>query len=74
MTPRQEALAFRIWNIAERYGWNITRREVADKLDVPVKTVSRVTNLKGWSTRFRAHKPDYAGFFYNYGVPEIGGF
>jgi hypothetical protein len=53
MTPRSEALAFRIWQYCEPLGWDCTSTEVADVLGVSVWTVSNICKSKGWSERLR---------------------
>lgn len=54
MTPRSQALAFRIWVAAEAVGWDCTVREIAESIDAPSRAVGRVVAAKGWGTRFRA--------------------
>lgn len=54
--PRTNALAFRIWQIAEPLGWNISIPEIAQELNVGVTRIRRTVVLKGWSSRVRACK------------------
>lgn len=53
LTPRSEALAFRIWAHCEPLGWDVTYQEVGDALDVSWHRVNRIAQAKGWLTRFR---------------------
>lgn len=62
MNVKTEAAAFRIWQYAEPLGWNVTLREVAEKLGIAVTFAGRVAAQKGWSTRFRAPLIDNYGF------------
>jgi hypothetical protein len=61
MTPRAEALAYRIWCYCEPRGWDCTHREVADALDVPLKRVSHVCTVKGWASRLRVTHQHWTG-------------
>jgi hypothetical protein len=52
MTPRSEALAFRIWQYCEPREWiNITVPEIAEELDECPKRIGSVMKLKGWHQR-----------------------
>lgn len=53
MTPRGHAIAFRIWQYCRPLGWDCTRREIADALDLHVGTVASVVEKKGWDVRLR---------------------
>jgi hypothetical protein len=53
MTPRGEALAFRIWQWANPRGWDCTTTEVADAIRSTPAAVGRIGYLKGWTSRFR---------------------
>lgn len=53
LSPRSEALAFRIWAYCEPLGWDVTMQDVADALGVHCNRVVRMAGLKGWSGRFR---------------------
>lgn len=53
LTPASEALAFRIWRVADPVEWNLTSRDVAELLREPVQRVSNVVHLKGWTHRLR---------------------
>lgn len=54
MTPRSEALAFRIWQYADPLGWDCTTGEVAEAIGVSTARVARVCRMKGWKRRLRA--------------------
>jgi len=56
MTPRQQALAFRIWQYCDPREWNVTHKDVADALGVSVAMVSRICRMQkdDWSHRLRA--------------------
>jgi hypothetical protein len=58
MTPREHALAFRIWHHCEPIGWDCTISEVAEALGVNRLLLGQVAAKKGWSSRFRSAKPD----------------
>ena len=53
LSPRSEALAFRIWRECEPIGWNCTVSECAAALDVPQPRVTSIVRAKGWTGRFR---------------------
>jgi hypothetical protein len=53
MTPRTQALAYRIWGYCDPREWDCTYNEIADALDVSVKRVGKVVQLKGWASRLR---------------------
>jgi hypothetical protein len=53
LSPRAEALAFRVWQFAEPLGWDCTTTEVADAIRSTPAAVRRVGYLKGWTARFR---------------------
>jgi hypothetical protein len=54
MTPRSEALAFRIWAYCEPRGWDVTSPEIAEALGEPMPRVRLVCAMKGWTIRLRA--------------------
>jgi hypothetical protein len=54
MTPRRQAIAFRIWSHAESVGWDITVRELADAIGEKSFTVRNIVVEKGWHGRLRA--------------------
>ena len=61
MTPRRQAIAFRIWSHAEAVGWNITVRELADALGETSDTIRNIVLQKGWRDRLRATVKDDSG-------------
>lgn len=58
MTPRSQAIAFRIWQHCEPIGWDCNIKDVADALGVSWKVINGVAVAKGWNTRFRKDTPD----------------
>lgn len=57
MNPRIEATAFRIWQYAAPREWNVTVREIADAIDIPMVMVRNLCTKRGWSNRIRPMKP-----------------
>lgn len=58
-SPRTLALRFRIWQIAEPSGWNLTSAEIADRLgDVSSGTVAQCIRYAGWANRVRTSQRD----------------
>lgn len=60
MTPRSEALAFRIWAYCHPLGWDTTVSDIADALDVDAGRVGKILKAKGWTQRLRASGRDVA--------------
>lgn len=60
MSPRSMALAFRIWQVCEPVGWNLTIGQIAEELEEPLARVRWVIAKKGWGNRVRVQS---AGFF-----------
>lgn len=58
MGPKLETLAFRIWQIADPVGWDITVQALADELEVSKRDIKAVLNRKGWASRVRADRRD----------------
>jgi uncharacterized protein YjcR len=54
LTPRSEALAYRIWACCQPRGWGMTLADCAEELGESVHRVRTVAQHKGWSTRFKA--------------------
>lgn len=52
MSPRTEALAFRIWAYCREREWYQSVPAVAEALGVSAYRVRRVIELKGWQDRF----------------------
>lgn len=63
LSPRAEALAFRIWQVAHPVDWCVSLTEVAAVLGESVEELRRVCRRKGWQTRLA---PD--GTFEEYGA------
>ena len=61
MTPRSEAIAFKIWAHCQPLGWNLTNAELADALDLPSARVRAVCQSKGWTTRLRSSAENRSG-------------
>jgi hypothetical protein len=53
MTPRVEAIAYRIRAICVECGWNITVGELAEELNLSYATVRNVLLAKSWHGRVR---------------------
>lgn len=70
LSPRSEALAYRIWAYANPLGWDCTAGEVADAIGVSMQAVGHIVRLKKWHGRFRATEQGYHGA----GVSEHGTF
>jgi hypothetical protein len=54
MTPRREALAFRIWQFASAREWNVTSAEIAEALGESTDKVRAVAAARGWAQRMRS--------------------
>jgi hypothetical protein len=63
LSPRAEALAFRVWQFAEPLGWDCTVGEIAAAIDVDPRLVGRVCAAKGWASRLRGgeRRSDFVG-------------
>lgn len=57
LSPRSEALAYRIWGYCEPRGWNVLASEIAEALDEGVQRVSRILQAKDWQQRLRSTPP-----------------
>jgi len=53
LTPRSEAIAYRVWAHCEPIGWNCTIREAAEAIGEPRRRVQTIVSRKGWGSRFR---------------------
>lgn len=53
MTPRSEAIAFRIWAYATPLGWDCTVNEIAEELGISWQQANRICCAKRWNTRLR---------------------
>jgi hypothetical protein len=71
MTPRSEALAYRIWACCEPRGWGMTLADCAEELGESILRVRAVAQHKGWATRFKATQSEegyLAAHFGDHGV------
>ena len=69
LSPRSEALAYRIWAYANPLGWDCTSGGVADAIGVSMQAVGHIVRLKKWHGRFRATEQDRHGVrFAEYGT------
>ena len=59
MTPRTEALAFRIWAFAKPKEWDCNIHEIAAFLEETPQRISAVCMRKGWTNRLRSSGPFY---------------
>ena len=59
MSPRMEAMAFRIWQYANPRGWDCTVGEIAEALDMHPIPVGRVCAMRGWHVRLRKTQFDF---------------
>ena len=59
MTPHMEAIAFRIWQVAEPKGWDLTVSEAARCAGMHFQSAFRAVKAKGWLTRFRTTEADF---------------
>jgi DNA-binding transcriptional regulator LsrR (DeoR family) len=62
MTPRQHAIAYKVWAHCEAIGWDCTVPECADAIGEPATFVGRVVSARGWATRFRAAQADHNAY------------
>jgi hypothetical protein len=53
MTPRAQALAFRIWQYAEPKGWDVSESDISGALGEPAARIRAVIGHKGWGERLR---------------------
>jgi len=62
MTPRTQALAYRIWSYATPRAWDLTAYDIAEALEVEVARVHYILAEKGWNARTRNSRtePIYA--------------
>lgn len=56
--PRLEALAFRIWQVADPREWSVSLSELAAMLGEDVDELRRVCKRKGWLSRLPADEPE----------------
>ena len=66
---RREALAYRIWSIAEPNGWNITLRDIADTLGESIHRVRGAIRMKNWQNRLpNAYGTNAVDFVHTHGM------
>lgn len=53
-SPRTMARAYRIWWYCSGIEWDCTVSQVAEALDIPLGSVSRICQQKGWINRLRS--------------------
>ena len=63
MSPKAEALAFRIHQYAHPKGWDCLMSDVAADLKVSLSSVRQISTMKGWNSRFRVAKADTTAHF-----------
>lgn len=70
LSLKSEALAFRVWQVAEPLGWNLTYADAADLLGESRARVRTIAHMKGWTNRFRAppSATDVSNRFHKWGV------
>ena len=65
VSPRTRSIAFRIWAVAEKCGWDLSASEAARRAGVKMQELNAVLQIlhPDWRTRFRAPdaRPDYRG-------------
>jgi hypothetical protein len=66
MTPRAEALAFRIWAYASPRGWDCTAGEIADAIGIDYRAIGRVCAAKGWGTERASFEGRFADVLGNF--------
>ena len=54
MSPKAQAIAYRLWAYATPRGWDCTVTEAADALGVTRQAIAAVARCKGWGERFRS--------------------
>ncbi len=53
LTPRSQAIAYRIWAIAKPLEWDISIADLAEQLNLSHHSIRSVLQLKGWINRLR---------------------
>lgn len=61
MSPKSQALAFRIWAYCDPKSWDCTIAEIAEALDVHPSRVTQVVGAKDWRLRLRSDRTDKGG-------------
>lgn len=62
MSIKAQALAFRVWQVAEPIGWDCTTQDVARAVGVYHLQVCKVVKAKGWQSRFRSTTRQHGGY------------
>lgn len=78
MSARSDALAFRIWQIAEPLGWDCTVREIADDLGESWHRVHHICFHRRWTELLRkssAYDTKYNSSVYDpmHGLTDLAG-
>lgn len=55
MTPKQEALAFRIWAYCQKRRWDVGVVDLSETFNQDRMTITRLLQAKGWLSRLRTH-------------------
>ncbi|KEP68836.1 hypothetical protein DL1_08700 [Thioclava dalianensis] len=71
LKAKHMAIEFRIWAICNPIGWDITMKEVAQRLGISQRAVLHAARRKDWCSRFRAHQTDYIGKFVDHEIDAI---
>ena len=53
MSPRTEAIAYRIWAFADPRGWDVTVADIAAALDLRNTSVQSICTVRRWHGRMR---------------------
>lgn len=53
LKPRNEAVAFRIWQDCQTHGWYRTIHDIADSVDEPVNRCVQILQMKRWTGRIQ---------------------
>lgn len=75
-TPHMQAVAFRIWQHCQQYGWSSVH-EIAAAIGVNASVVGRVIAAKGWGDRLEEYqsvnRANYApsAIYYGGGNPKV---
>lgn len=54
LSPRTQALRYRIWAYCEPRGWDVSIRDIAEALGESIGTISGTVRINGWHMRLRA--------------------
>ena len=73
MTPKNEALAYRIWCFCTEREWNVTAEEIGEHVGISKQQVARVLGWKKWGGRIRVTKDNGPGWNRKYVGDNING-